>query len=181
MSVAYAQVAAFYKDAPLNVAGCQKTNDAFCQLALTFAAVMNGSELPKGVKTDDVVFSERIRNRVEARTLTELATFAAFSEEEAKALVLSVCKPEKEDGTETVLPQKWHLYVAILAYQEENALDTFSEGCKTRTGKFSVKPFYERAPFQAEFRRWLFTAAGVEINAKWRDVAAVIERKTKNQ
>lgn len=174
--VSYDDVIYFYKDKPNTVddkpdtVNDEQPKDGCWKLAKTFF-------LGSG-KTDDCIYSQEIKRRMLEGTLTKLATFKYFSEQEAFDLVLSGFTPIKQGEKITIKPsQKWHLYVSYLAYQEV----AYNLDLDTKVRKVSGHNFEnEKFKFgiyvkQKEYVKWMKEAAGLDENATWEDVKNKIE------
>lgn len=168
--VSYDDVIYFYKDKPNTVVDYEPQGDGCWKLAKTF--FMGSGE------TDDCIYSQEIKRRMLEGTLTELATFKYFSEQEAFDLVLSGFTPIKQGEKITIKPsQKWHLYVSYLAYQEV----AYNLDFDTKVRKVSGDNFEnEKFKFgiyvkQKEYVKWMKEAAELDENATWEDVKNKIE------
>lgn len=128
-------------------------------------------------REDDLRYALEIKKRMVRQTLTQLAAFRYFTEEEAFDLVVSGFLPQTQADQRVIIPsQKWHLYVSYLAYQEVNAYLDISSKIKKVAGEcFAEEPFFlARQVRQKEYAAWMKKAAGFEADASWEDVEAVI-------
>lgn len=106
-------------------------------------------------------------------TLTQLATFKYFKEEDAFELVLSGFIPKKVGNKMIINPgQKWHLYVSYLAYQEVKANINFSSKVLKIPGNtFNTTDFkFIKKVKQKEYVKWMKKAAVGDDNVSWNDV-----------
>ena len=114
-------------------------------------------------------------------TLTELATFKYFTEEEAYTLVKSGY--EDVETINLINPsQKWHLYVSYIAYQEVAEKLDFKTEVKKVSGKnFDNEIFYlGKYVKQEEYKKWMIEEATLDKNSKWpEDIEAEIEKFNK--
>ena len=132
--VTYDDITYFYKDKE-NIVNYNPQKDDCQKLAETFFYGCGAS--------DDYIYSLEIKKRMIDGTLTKLATFKHFKEEDAFELVLSGFIPKKLGDKIIINPsQKWHLYVSYLAYQEVRANINFSSKVlKVPGNTFNTKEF----------------------------------------
>lgn len=174
--ITYDDIIFFYKDKK-NIPGKQ-CKDSCNKLARTFYNISNGVE--KGLD-DDIAYANEIIRRMNSGTLTELATFKYFTEEEAYTLVKSGY--EDVETINLINPsQKWHLYVSYIAYQEVAEKLDFKTEVKKVSGKnFDNELFYLRKNVkQEEYKKWMIEEATLNKNSKWpEDIEAEIEKFNK--
>lgn len=167
--VTYDDVANFYKDKE-NVVNYEPQHDACNRLAKAFFYGCGA--------LDDCIYSQEIKKRMIEGTLTKLATFNYFKEEEAFELVLSGFVPIKQGNRMVINPsQKWHLYVSYLAYQEiREKLNFPSKVIKVSGEKFVEQSFdFEKKVKQGEYIKWMKKVAGLDEDSSWKGVEESIE------
>lgn len=169
--ITYDDIVYFYKDKE-NIVNYEPQKDDCHKLAETF---FYGSGAP-----DDCAYSSEMKKRMIKGTLTLLATFKYFSEEEAFKLVLSGFIPIKQGNKMVINPsQKWHLYVSYLAYQEVKAELKFpSKASEVPGNSFDKEKFIFKAMVkQKEYVKWMKKAAVGDENASWDDVEKQLIKK----
>lgn len=175
--ITYDDIIFFYKDKK-NIPGIRCDDDCN-KLAKTFYNISKGER--NGGLNDDKTFANEIISRMNNGTLTELATFKYFTEEEAYTLIKS-----GYEGVETINSinpsQKWHLYVSYIAYQEVAEKLDFETKVKKVSGKnFDNERFYlANNVRQEEYKKWMIKEATLNKNSKWpEDIEAEIEKFNK--
>ena len=149
--ITYDDIIFFYKDKK-NIPGKQCDDDCN-KLAKTLYNISKGEV--KGLD-DDIFYANEIISRMNSGTLTELATFKYFTEEEAYTLIKS-----GYEGVETINSinpsQKWHLYVSYIAYQEVAEKLDFETNVKKVSGKnFENERFsLVNNVRQEEYKKWM--------------------------
>lgn len=174
--ITYDDVVKFYKDKE-NVVDYDPQDDKCQKLAETF---FYGSGTP-----DDCIYSLELKKRMIDGTLTQLATFQYFEEQEAYKLVLSGFTPKKQKNENKMIinpSQKWHLYVSYIAYQEIKAKLNFSSEVTAVPGNiFNEKQFcFGKQVKQKEYVKWMKSALGLDEKASWKEVEKTIEDLKKN-
>lgn len=174
--ITYDDIIFFYKDKK-NIPGKQCDDDCN-KLAKTLYNISKGEV--KGLD-DDIFYANEIISRMNSGTLTELATFNYFTEEEAYTLIKS-----GYEGVETINSinpsQKWHLYVSYIAYQEVAEKLDFETNVKKVSGKnFENERFsLVNNVRQEEYKKWMIKEATLNKNSKWpEDIEAEIEKFNK--
>lgn len=169
--VTYDDIAYFYSDKGDDV-DYPPQSDSCQKLAETFFYGSGAS--------DDYIYSLEIKKRMIDGTLTKLATFKHFKEEDAFELVLSGFIPKKLGDKIVINPsQKWHLYVSYLAYQEVRANINFSSKVlKVPGNTFNMREFNFRVNVkQKEYIKWMKKAALGDEKASWEDVEKQITKE----
>lgn len=162
--ITYDDIAYFYKDKE-NIVNYDPQRDNCQKLAETFFYGCGDS--------DDYIYSLEIKKRMIDGTLTQLATFKYFKEEDAFELVLSGFIPKKLGNKMIINPsQKWHLYVSYLAYQEvKEKLNFTSKVLPVPGDKFNNEEFtFSEKVKQKEYVKWMKKAAVGDDNVSWNDV-----------
>ena len=174
--ITYDDIIFFYKDKK-NIPGKQCDDDCN-KLAKTFYNISKGEV--KGLD-DDIFYANEIISRMNSGTLTELATFKYFTEEEAYTLIKSGY--EDVETIKSINPtQKWHLYVSYIAYQEvAEKLDFETKVKKVSGKKFDNERFsLVNNVKQEEYKKWMIKEATLNKNSKWpEDIEAEIEKFNK--